>query len=149
MESEPIRLVQYPRRIFADSGYTSPSKRSSDFIAHLEQLDHLSGPQPGRSAKPVVLVEDNGPIHTSHRSLAALAARAHWLTVEWLTVEWLPKYAPELNAIEVVWHDLKAYNLAHKTFTDSAALDRAIHDAVTDLNRERMPDPLAESRISA
>ena len=37
---------------------------SSDFIAHLEQLDRLFGPQPGRQAKPVVLVEDNGPIHT-------------------------------------------------------------------------------------
>jgi transposase len=45
----------------------------------------------------VVLVEDNGPIHTSKLSLAALAARAHWLTVEWL-----PKYAPELNDIEAV-----------------------------------------------
>ena len=64
--------------------HTSPTKRSSDFIAHLEQLDRLFGPQPGRQAKPVVLVEDNGPIHTSKRSLAALAARAHWLTVEWL-----------------------------------------------------------------
>ena len=64
--------------------HTSPTKRSSDFIVHLEQLDRLYGPQPGRQAKPVVLVEDNGPIHTSKRSLAALAARAHWLTVEWL-----------------------------------------------------------------
>jgi transposase len=51
-----------------------------------------------------VLVEDNGPIHTSKLSLAALAARAHWLTVEWL-----PKYAPELNDIEGVWRDLKAH----------------------------------------
>ena len=83
--------------------HTSPTKRSSDFIAHLEQLDRLFGPQPGRQAKPVVLVEDNGPIHTSKRSFAALAARAHWLTVEWL-----PKYAPELNDIEPVWRDLKA-----------------------------------------
>jgi len=39
---------------------------------------------------------------------AALAARAHWLTVEWL-----PKYAPELTDIEMVWHNLKAFNLAH------------------------------------
>jgi DDE superfamily endonuclease len=124
--------------------HTSPTKRSSDLIAHLEQLDHLYGPQPGRPAKPIVLVEDNGPIHTSKRSLAALAARAHWLTVEWL-----PKYAPELNDIEVVWHDLKAYHLAHQTFTDAAALEQAIHDAVTKLNRERMLDPLAKSRISA
>ena len=82
----------------------APTKRSNDFIAHLEQLDRLFGPQPGRQAKPVVLVEDNGPIHTSKRSLAALAARARWLTVEWL-----PKYAPELNEIEPVWRDLKAH----------------------------------------
>ena len=59
-----------------------------------------------------MLVEDNGPIHTSKRSLAALAARARWLTVEWL-----PKYAPELNDIEPVWRDLKAHHLAHQTFT--------------------------------
>src|SRR5208337_5523121 len=108
------------------------------------QLDRLFGPQPGRHAEPVVLVEDNGPIHTSKRSLGALAARAHWLTVEWL-----PKYAPELNEIEPVRHDLKAHHLAHQTFTDVAALDQAIHDAVIDLNRERLPDPLAMPRISA
>ena len=121
--------------------HTSPTKRSSDFIAHLEQLDRLFGPQPGRQAKPVVLVEDNGPIHTSKRSFAALAACAHWLTVEWL-----PKYAPELNDIEPVWRDLKAHHLAHQTFTDVAALDQAIHDAVIDLNRERIPDPLARPK---
>ena len=121
--------------------HTSPTKRSSDFIAHLEQLDRLFGPQPGRQAKPVVLVEDNGPIHTSKRSLAALAARAHWLTVEWL-----PKYAPELNEIEPVWRDLKAHHLAHQTFTDVNALDLAIHDAVIDLNRERIPIRWPERR---
>ncbi len=113
--------------------HTSPTKRSSDFVAHLEQIDALYGPMPGRVSKPVVLVEDNGPIHVSKMSRAALAARAHWLTVEWL-----PKYTPELNDIEVVWHDLKAYNLAHQTFTGVADLDGAIHKAVDDLNRERM-----------
>jgi hypothetical protein len=124
--------------------HTSSTKRSSDFVAHLEQIDALYGPMPGRATKPVVLVEDNGPIHVSKVSLAALAARAHWLTVEWL-----PKYTPELNDIEVVWHDLKAYHLAHQTFTDVAALDQAIHTAVEDLNRERMVVPLAKPRISA
>lgn len=124
--------------------HTSPTKRSSDFVAHLEQLDALYGPMPGRPAKPVILVEDNGPIHVSKLSLAALAARAHWLTVEWL-----PKYTPELNDIEVVWHDLKAYHLAHQTFTDATALDQAIHAAVADLNRERRVVPLVKPRISA
>jgi len=66
----------------------------------------------------------------------------------WLTVEWLPRYAPELNDIEPVWHDLKAYHLAHQTLTDAAALDQAIHVAVTDLDRERTHDPLGEPRIS-
>ena len=99
---------------------------------------------PGRTTKPVVLVEDNGPIHTSKASRAALEARQHWLTVEWL-----PKYAPELNDIEVVWHDLKAHHLAHKTFTDAADLDRDIHAAVTALNTERNVDPLVKQRISA
>jgi transposase len=99
---------------------------------------------PGRATKPVVLVEDNGPIHVSKLSRAALTARAHWLTVEWL-----PKYTPELNDIEVVWHDLKAHHLAHQTFTGVIALDHAIHVAVEDLNRERMDVPLATPRISA
>jgi DDE superfamily endonuclease len=124
--------------------HTSPTKRSGDFIAHLEQLDRLYGPKPGRAPKPVVLVEDNGPIHVSKASLKALEARKHWLTVEWL-----PKYAPELNDIEVVWHDLKAHHLAHQTFTDAAALDRAVHAAVVALNPERNIDPLVSQRISA
>ena len=124
--------------------HTSPTKRSSDFIAHLEQLDHLYGPKPGRAVKPVVIVEDNGPIHVSKATRAALDARKHWLTVEWL-----PKYAPELNDIEVVWHDLKAHHLAHKTFTDVSALDRDIHAAVHALNKERNVDSLVKFRISA
>jgi transposase len=124
--------------------HTSRTKRSSDFIAHLEQLDRLYGPAPGRTVKPVVLVEDNGPVHTSKITLAALAARQHWLTVEWL-----PKYAPELNDIEVVWHDLKAHHLAHQAFTDAETLDSVIHAAVDALNQERSVDSLVNWRISA
>jgi transposase len=124
--------------------HTSPTKRSSDFIAHLEQLDHLYGPKPGRTAKPVVLVEDNGPIHVSKITRAALASRSHWLSVEWL-----PKYAPELNDIEAVWRDLKAHHLAHQTFTDAETLDSEIHAAVDALNQERSVDSLVNWRISA
>jgi hypothetical protein len=43
-------------------------------VAHLEQLDQLYGPIPGRPTKPVVLVEDNGPIHVSKLARAAIAA---------------------------------------------------------------------------
>jgi transposase len=94
--------------------------------------------------KPVVLVLDNGPIHTSKMSRAALAQRARWLTVEWL-----PKYAPELNDIEVLWRDLKRHHLAHSTFTGPDDLDCAIHEAVIKLNAERNRHPLANQRIAA
>jgi transposase len=123
---------------------TFRTKRSTDFIAHLQPLDRLYGPKPGMPIKPVVIVLDNGPIHVSKATLTALAERAHWLTVEWL-----PKYAPELNDIEVVWGDLKAHHLAHQTFTDPEALDQVIHHAVAALNSERKRDPLAKQRISA
>ena len=112
--------------------HTSPTKRSSDFIALLEQLDRVYGPMPGQARKPAVLVLDNGPIHTSRASLAALAARQAWLAVEWL-----PRYAPELNAIEGTWRDLKRHHLAHRTFRDADELDQAIHQAVTWMNAER------------
>jgi transposase len=123
---------------------TSPTKRSADFIDHLKLLDRLYGPKPGASFTPVVLVLDNGPIHVSKATLAALAERAHWLAVEWL-----PKYAPELNDIEVVWGDLKARHLAHQTFTDPGLLDQTIHRAVAALNSQRSRIPLANQRISA
>jgi transposase len=123
---------------------TSCTKRSTDFITHLQVLDFLYGPKPGMLTKPVVIVLDNGPIHVSKATAAALAERAHWLTVEWL-----PKYAPELNDIEVVWGDLKARHLAHQTFTDAGTLDRTIHHAVTAWNLERNRDLLANQRIPA
>ena len=124
--------------------HTSRTKRSADFIARLEQLDRVFGPKPGLVTRPVVLVEDNRPIHGSKIARAALDARKHWLTVEWL-----PRYAPELNDIEVVWRDLKAHHLAHQTFTNVEALDRAIHAAVEALNRERNVHSLVNWRISA
>ena len=58
------------------------ARRSADFIALLEMLDALYGPKPGLRIKPVVIVLDNGPIHVSKATGAALAARAHWLTVD-------------------------------------------------------------------
>ena len=124
--------------------HTSTTKRSADFIAFLHKLDGLYGPRPGVPTKPVVIVLDNGPIHISRATTAALCARAHWLIVEWL-----PKYAPELNDIERTWRDLKAHHLAHQTFADAQALDDAIHQAVNALNVERMPHPLASQRIPA
>jgi len=122
---------------------TSRSKRSSDFITLLGRLDQRYAPRPGHAAKPVVLVIDNGPIHTSKASRAALAARP------WLTAEWMPKYAPELNDIERSWRDLKQHFLAHRTFRHADHLEAAIHSAVQNLNNERQTNMCAIRRIAA
>jgi DDE superfamily endonuclease len=110
---------------------TSATKRSGDFLRLLARLDAGYAPRPGGENRPVVLVLDNGPIHTSRASREALAAR------DWLRVEWLPRYAPELNDIERSWRDLKRHSLAHRTFRDTDDLDAGIRDAVQTLNRER------------
>jgi transposase len=108
---------------------TGTTKRSSDFIGLLARLDRDYAPPPGRIGRPVVLVLDNGPIHTSKLTTKALAERA------WLTIEWLPKYAPELNDIERSWRDLKRHHLANRTFRSADDLDQAIHRAVTAMNQ--------------
>ncbi len=111
--------------------HTSRTKRSADFVALLDAIDRRYGPRPGRETKPVVLVLDNGPIHTSKLTTEALSRRP------WLTVEWLPKYAPELNDIERAWRDLKRHHLAHRTFDAADHLQITINQAVTTMNRER------------
>jgi len=122
---------------------TSATKRSSDFIALLGQLDQVYGPQSGRPQQPVVLVLDNGPIHTSKATTKALLSRP------WLQVEWLPKYAPELNEIERDWRHLKRHHLANRTFRDVDDLDRSIHEAIDAINIQRSPRPCIEFQPSA
>ena len=122
---------------------TSARKRSADFVGLLEWLDRELALPADVSAKPTVLVLDNGPIHTSRAIAKALAARP------WLTIEWLPKYAPELNDIERSRRDLKRHHLAHQTFTSVDHLDAHIHRAVAAMNHERMPNTCPELRMAA
>jgi transposase len=123
---------------------TSRTKTSADVIALIERLDRGYGPKPGVPRKPAVIVLDNGPVHRSKATLAALATRAHWLRPEWLA-----KYAPELNDIEHEWKTLKAHHLAHKTFKDADGLKTAIDREIHAMNSIRKPHPLANQRISA
>jgi transposase len=73
----------------------------------------------------------------------ALAARPG------ITVELLPRCSPELNGVEPSWRDLRRHHLAHRTFADAAEPERAILDAVVDLNQESRGDPCDTSRIAA
>ena len=126
-----------------DRQYQRDQKRSSDFISFLGRLDARSTGQLCKTQTSSSSFSDNGPIHTSKASQAALAARP------WLTVEWLPKYAPELNDIERAWRNQKRHFPAHQTFIDTDHLDRAIHNAVNDMKVERQPLPCTNLRIAA
>jgi hypothetical protein len=59
---------------------SSPSafheKGYADFIAFLDELDHYYGPRTGQCQRPIVIVLDNNPIHTSKATRAAVAGRA-------------------------------------------------------------------------
>ena len=66
------------------------SEAQRDFIAHSSTrppVRHQEG------NKPVVLVEDNGPIHVSKLTLRAIEARKHWLR----------RVAPHRTRHRVVW----------------------------------------------
>jgi transposase len=122
---------------------TSATKRSTDFIRLLEEVDRKYAPDATPSDPPVVVVLDNGPIHTSKASRRALAERP------WLRVEWLPKYAPELNEIERDWCHLKRHHLANQVVRDVEDLDRRIHAAVATINAQRRSKMLPEFRDAA
>jgi transposase len=64
-------------------------------------------------------------------------------------VEWLPKYAPELNAIEPAWKGLRQTELAHQTFADANGLEKAIQKAVQIRNKKKCRNPRGKSRTSA
>ena len=80
--------------------HTSATKRSTDFVALLDQLGAAYGTS--ERTRPLIAVLDNGPIHRSKLTTKALAQRP------WLTLEWLPKYAPELNDIERCWRSWRS-----------------------------------------
>ena len=115
--------------------HTSATKRSADFVDPLDDLGKAYGERD--RAQPLVIVMDEGPIHTSQRTSKALAERP------WLTLEWLPQYAPELNVIEHRWRDLKRPYLANRPFADADDLDQTIPRAVDKLNQKRPPHPSA------
>jgi DDE superfamily endonuclease len=108
--------------------HTSLTKRSDDVIALLDRIGVAYEVE--HRTKPLVLVMDNGSIHTSKKTTKALAERS------WLTVEWLPKYAPELNDIERCWLDLKQHYLANKTFTDTEHLMTTADHQIARFNRD-------------
>lgn len=96
-----------------------------------------------------VIVQDNGPVHTSN------AVKAKW--AEWeacgLYFFFLPKYCSELNPIEPEWHQLKTHELRGHMFEHELDLAYAVIDGIDarakaggyHTERFRFPSTLARS----
>ena len=96
-----------------------------------------------------VIVQDNGPVHTSK------SVQAKWSQWEacGLYVFLLPKYCSELNPIETEWHQLKTHKLRGQVFEHELDLADAVIDAIDartqaggyQAERFRFPSKLAHS----
>jgi putative transposase len=102
----------------------SEHRNSENFIAF---LDHVVAQQKG--ARPLVIVLDNGSIHRSYATQAALAI----LENEVLPV-FLPRYCSQLNPIERYWKHLKAKACANKLFPDMPALVASVGQVLENQN---------------
>ena len=73
----------------------------------------------------VVLIWDGLSAHWSTRMRAWLDSQR-----DWLTVERLPAYAPELNAVEYLWANLKGAELANRPTTTLAEVADATEQGI-------------------
>lgn len=81
--------------------------------------------------RQVVLVLDNAAYHTTRATLDLLAEHE-----EHVRVLWLPKYSPELNAIEGLWGYLKRRALNNYFFGTIERLEQAVTEAFDALNAD-------------
>jgi hypothetical protein len=86
-----------------------PSYNTDSLIGVLDQLGIFY------AGEQVVLIWDGLSAHWSHRMRAYLDSQH-----DWLRVERLPAYAPELNAVESLWANLKDVELANLPTTTLA-----------------------------
>jgi putative transposase len=98
---------------------TPGSLRAHHLIAFLQELPPAS--------VPTVVVLDNGAIHRSRETRAALPD----LWSRGVYLYFLPPYSPDLNDIEPVFRVVKHDDLPERRYATVPALLAAVHDAFT------------------
>jgi hypothetical protein len=96
-----------------------PSYNTDSLIAVLDQLASFYAGQ------QVVLIWDGLSAHWSHKMRAYLDSQR-----DWLCAERLPAYAPELNAVEYLWANLKDLELANLPTTTLAEVADATEHGI-------------------
>jgi putative transposase len=90
---------------------------------HLVRFLHQLPPAP----VPTVVVLDNGAIHRSTETRAAIPA----LRARGVHLSFLPPYSPELNAIEPAFRAIKHHHLPERRYATTATLLDAVGAAFT------------------
>jgi transposase len=101
-----------------------PKKNSRHFGQFLSQLLWAN------VDRFLILVLDNATYHRTAGILDILAEHDNHVLVVWL-----PKYSPELNAIEGLWGYLKSSALNNYFYGDMASLEAAVDDAFRELQQ--------------
>jgi DDE superfamily endonuclease len=99
---------------------------SHRYITMMEEQSQQAKRSLAQSGRIRVIVQDNGPVHTSK------LVQAKW--AEWqacgLYFFFLPKYCSELNPIETEWHQLKTHELRGHMFEHELDLAYAVIDGI-------------------
>ncbi len=106
---------------------TKGGKNSAQFLLFVGGLQLRAR----RTGKRIILVLDNGPIHTSKKTTAFLThpdVRKH------IQVLWLPKYAPNLNDQERVWKVAKQQGAANVLLSNRETLIDHVRKVLNSIN---------------
>lgn len=107
-------------------GLVIGSFTSERYIKMMDAQAETAPPVLAQTGRMRVIVQDNGPIHTSK------AVQQKW--PEWeakgLYLFFLAKYCSEMNPIEGEWHQIKAHELGGRMFEDELDLSYAVIDGI-------------------
>ena len=136
---EQKRLEQTPRRgrrlsilglvqplVTFVYGLVIGSFTSESYIKIIDEQARLAAQGFAKTRRIRVIVQDNGPIHTSTQ------VQQQWprWEAQGLYLFFLPAYCSEMNPIESEWHQLKTHELAGQMFEDELDLASAVMDGV-------------------
>lgn len=102
------------------------SLRADHLVRFLTELPPVS--------VPTVVVLDNGSIHRSTQTRAALPQ----LWARGVYLYFLPAYSPDLNDIEAAFRVVKHHHLPERRYTTVPALLNAVHTAFTMYEERRI-----------
>ena len=96
--------------------------KSRSYLKVMEWQAQQAAVRLAQTGQITVVVQDNGPIHTS------AAVQAHWQNwqQQGLFLFMLPKYCSEMNEIETEWHQLKAHEISGRMFDNEYDLAMAV-----------------------